>query len=572
VNLPESLPSSGTPDLAALAAKSAVLRRAASLAGWAGGGKRALTAKGVLRKQDVPTAAAIIGVKAPQAVRSAADLPELHLAWCAAVGMGLLTVEGGKASGGPELKSWPPDDGTGLLAAWLKGFIAVSAVLGGGDRDLGRDFLVLVLALLNVLQDEDAPAGRGLLREVLEEADEICDSRDLDADVYGALSGLSPHGMPKIEGLTALLADFGIIAKAGPAASKAPAVTPLGEWVASLLAEEVCPVPLDAGLTAEDLIEGAANVSAGEREMLADSWLGARDPAGAVREILSAAEDKPSRLRVVALELAEMAREDGWPAWREIAGDDARPHTARHARVFLFSMGQGPEPARADWQWVGTEAAAAALHEAGPDEALCCIWDTIDGDDDIAKRLAEVRASGHPEAEYVASSVEAFAASGAPLTIRQGVQLKVALKNAKPPVWRSVQLPLTATLGDLHAAIQVLFGWDGDHLHVFHAGGVGYSDPFYELEETEDEEDARLRDAFPPGGPKVTYVYDFGADWVHEITRQKMITLDPGQDYPVCVASGGNSPVEYPSGDEPEEPEPFDQAAVNTALTGILRS
>ena len=51
-----------------------------------------------------------------------------------------------------------------------------------------------------------------------------------------------------------------------------------------------------------------------------------------------------------------------------------------------------------------------------------------------------------------------------------------------------------------------------------------------------------------------------------------MITLEPGQDYPVCVAFGGNSPVEYPSGDEPEEPEPFDQAAVNTALAGVLRS
>ena len=73
---------------------------ACGLIGWLGrGGKRALSAKGVLRKQDVPAAAAIIGVKAPQAVRSAADLPELHLAWCAAVGMGLLTVEGGKASG-----------------------------------------------------------------------------------------------------------------------------------------------------------------------------------------------------------------------------------------------------------------------------------------------------------------------------------------------------------------------------------------------------------------------------------------------------------------------------------------
>jgi hypothetical protein len=571
VNLPEGLPSSGTPDLAALAANSAVLRRAASLAGWAGGGKRTLTAKGVLRKQDVPAAAAIIGVKAPQAIRSAADLPELHVAWCAAIGMGLLTVEGGTASGGPEIRNWPPDDSTRLLEAWLKGFFAVAAVLGGGDRDLGGGFLVLVLALLEVLQDDGVPAGRGLLREVLEEADEICDAGDLDVDVDGTLSGLSSHGTPRIEGLTALLADFGMIAKARPAASKAPAVTPLGEWVASRLAE-VFPVPLDAGPTAEELIAEAANFPADERETLADSWLDARDPADAVREILAAAEDMPSRLRVVALELAEMTGEDGWPAWREIAGDDARPHAARHARVFLFSMGQGPEPARADWQWVGTEAAAAALGEAGPDEALCCIWDTIDGEDHIAKRLAGVRASGHPEAEHVASSVEAFVASGAPLTIRQGVQLKVALKYAKPPVWRSVQLPLTATLGDLHAAIQVLFGWDGDHLHVFHAGGVHYSDPFYELEGTEDEEDARLRDAFAPARQKITYVYDFGADWIHEITRQKMITLEPGQDYPVCVAFGGNSPAEYPSEDEPEEPEPFDQAAVDTALARILRS
>ncbi len=100
----------------------------------------------------------------------------------------------------------------------------------------------------------------------------------------------------------------------------------------------------------------------------------------------------------------------------------------------------------------------------------------------------------------MAGSVEVFAASGAPLTIRQGVELKVALKYAKPPVWRSVQLPLMATFGDLHAAIQVLFGWDGDHLHVFDAGGVRYSDPFYELEGTEDEEDSGSATPFPRAG------------------------------------------------------------------------
>jgi Plasmid pRiA4b ORF-3-like protein len=38
-----------------------------------------------------------------------------------------------------------------------------------------------------------------------------------------------------------------------------------------------------------------------------------------------------------------------------------------------------------------------------------------------------------------------------------------------------------ATLGDLHDVIQVLFGWDGDHLHVFQAGKKQYSDPLMDL-------------------------------------------------------------------------------------------
>ena len=53
------------------------------------------------------------------------------------------------------------------------------------------------------------------------------------------------------------------------------------------------------------------------------------------------------------------------------------------------------------------------------------------------------------------------------------------------------------TLGDLHRAIQVLFDWDGDHLHAFTVAGLRYSDPLFDLEETADEEAVRLRDAFP---------------------------------------------------------------------------
>ena len=60
-----------------------------------------------------------------------------------------------------------------------------------------------------------------------------------------------------------------------------------------------------------------------------------------------------------------------------------------------------------------------------------------------------------------------------------------------------------------------------------------------------------------PAGVKVGYEYDFGASWQHEITSQKAFMLNPDQLYPVCVAYQGDSPVEYPSEEDPREPEPF---------------
>jgi hypothetical protein len=57
-----------------------------------------------------------------------------------------------------------------------------------------------------------------------------------------------------------------------------------------------------------------------------------------------------------------------------------------------------------------------------------------------------------------------------------------------------------------------------------------------------------------------------GADWEHEITLEHMLQRDPGQDYPVCVAWQGDSPVEYWDEDDLEEPEPFSLAEVNRAL------
>jgi hypothetical protein len=197
------------------------------------------------------------------------------------------------------------------------------------------------------------------------------------------------------------------------------------------------------------------------------------------------------------------------------------------------------------------------------------VWESMPGAD-LDDRLAAVLATGHPDAGPLARAVAEFAASGAPRSVDQVAQLKVALSHARPPIWRRVLVPATATLGDLHEVIQVLFGWDGDHLHVFETGKKQYSDPFVELEGTGDEEAVRVRDAMTAGAT-ITYTYDFGACWEHEITLEKMISRDDSQVYPVCVEFRGDSPVEYWNEDEPEESAPFGMKAVNRRLAALDR-
>ena len=545
-------------EAASLARKCAVLERAVTLARWIGTGKRPVTPAQVLRKADAPAAGAVIGVRVPPTTRSAADVPELHEPWSAAVAAGLLQISDGMVTGGPALEGWPPGDAA-LLDAWFTGLRAVcQAVADPRQEDDVTGMLVFTLALLTVLDEAEVPTGSELRRAVLEESDDLCDTYDLDLAPFAAMRRAGRAGESPLGAMVALLAGFGAVTgRAGR-----PVITSLGHWAAGRL-EEALPRPADPEISAAELIAEVAE-SGDPEELLeaASDWLDQHDP----REILKAAEAMSPLLRTGAVDLVEMLGEDAIPAWREFT---AVPNVGPHARYALYAWDQGPEPGERDRQWLAAESAAAALDGKGPDEALCLLWESVPGDD-LAARLAVVRETGHPAAEKLARALNEFMESGAPRSIDQGVQLKVALKGWRPAIWRSVRLPVTATLGDLHQVIQVLFGWDGDHLHVFRVGRKAYSDPFFDLEGTADEDDIRVRDAFRTG-VKVGYEYDFGTSWQHEITSQKAFTLDPGQAYPVCVAYQGDSPVEYPEEEDPEEPEPFSLTDVNRKLANLGR-
>jgi hypothetical protein len=552
-----------------LAGECAIIRQAVALAGWVGPEGKALTRVGVLRKPAVLAACAAIGIRVPERFRSAADVPGLHRPWTAALALGVLTIAHDRAVAGPELEGWPGEGDS--AGRWLDALRAVCSDITGGAADASLGVLVLALALLRSLS-----AGVGLSsREVIDVARAIADERGLglmQVHVLGGMSALSRGFLAdQMESLLGLLAEFGAVT-----AGKSPAVTMLGAWAMERLDADL-PRAVDPDAEAAEAITAVAMAAAADRWYTAQGWLGVRKPADAVRELLKAADLLPAWLRDAAATMGAMTGENGLPGWHAIAGNAAAwPNSARVARAELYDWGRAPEPSLEERGWLGAEAAAAALlargeawpEGCGPDEALCRLWEAAGGGPlDIGALLGMVRASGHPEAGAVAGAVAALAESGAALTAAQVVELKVTLWRSSPSLWRIVRMPLAATLGDLHRAIQVLFDWDGDHPHAFTVADARYSDPLFDLEETADEEAVRLRDAFPASARKpVRYEYDFGAGWVHEVTRTSSSRVAPGEAVPRCLSFSGDNPVEYWDEDELANPEPFDMAKVNAAL------
>jgi hypothetical protein len=462
---------------------------------------------------------------------------------------------------GPALEGWPPGDAD-LLAGWLAGLRAVCAAESyPQDEDSVR---LVALALLTVLGEDSAPAADGLWQPVFEALEVLGDRYDKRS--WEALTAADRYGEPEngkpLAGLVELLAGFGAVA--GTAGK--PAITSLGRWAAEHLAAGLA-APADPLLPAGEMIAEAAQLGDEEQQdHVARAWLAGREPIRAAREILAAAEDMSPLRRSAAVRLVEALGDDALPAWREVASARC---VGPFARAVLAAWDDGPEPGDADGDWLGVEGAAAALEDKGPDEALSRVWESMPGAD-LDDRLAAVRATGHPDADALARAVADFAASGGPRSIDQVAQLKVSLARFRPAIWRRVLVPAVATLGDLHVVIQVLFGWDGDHLHEFRVGKKRYADPFVNLEETGDEDAVRIRDAMVPSG-SIAYTYDFGASWEHEITLEKTLPRDHSQDYPVCVAFRGDSPVEYWSEEEPEEPKPFGLNEVNRRLAALGR-
>lgn len=116
-------------------------------------------------------------------------------------------------------------------------------------------------------------------------------------------------------------------------------------------------------------------------------------------------------------------------------------------------------------------------------------------------------------------------------------------------MWRRVLVPGEIVLGDLHDVIQTAFGWTDSHLHEFGIDGIRYGtlDPEWGSDDVEDEDRAKLF-RLAGEGSRLTYTYDFGDDWEHHMTVEKMLKPQPGTRYPSCSTGRRACPPEDVSG------------------------
>lgn len=130
------------------------------------------------------------------------------------------------------------------------------------------------------------------------------------------------------------------------------------------------------------------------------------------------------------------------------------------------------------------------------------------------------------------------------------LQFHVELLGVQPRIWRRIEVRSSRTFWDLHCAIQDAMGWKDCHLHQFTLSTgdqnllVGIPDEEFSEDETRPGWETRLADWHPGPPMQYEYLYDFGDDWLHEITFEKMSPAKPGVRYPRCTAGEGHCPPE----------------------------
>ena len=103
------------------------------------------------------------------------------------------------------------------------------------------------------------------------------------------------------------------------------------------------------------------------------------------------------------------------------------------------------------------------------------------------------------------------------------LRLRVHLDGSFPPVWRRIEVASDLGLDDLHAVLQVVFGWEDYHLHRFTTGPEREPGAVFactaDLAEGYDDDpaaptwDVRIDELLTEPGERLHEQYDYGDNW-----------------------------------------------------------
>lgn len=124
-------------------------------------------------------------------------------------------------------------------------------------------------------------------------------------------------------------------------------------------------------------------------------------------------------------------------------------------------------------------------------------------------------------------------------------QIKVTLAGSEPAIWRRFQVPESYTLHKLHKVLQIVMGWEECHLYEFMANKTSYGEPQPDYgDRMKSAKNVKISQIAEREKTKLKYIYDFGDGWQHELFVEKILPMDPGIRYPVCLAGQQACPPE----------------------------
>ena len=122
--------------------------------------------------------------------------------------------------------------------------------------------------------------------------------------------------------------------------------------------------------------------------------------------------------------------------------------------------------------------------------------------------------------------------------------------------YRVIQCGSNHTFDDLHLVIQHAFNFDNDHLYAFFMDGKRWSNnsinsPY--SDEPPFADDVRIGGTYLRVKQKFLYLFDFGDEWLFNITLQSVRVGELASPWPIITESVGKAPDQYPSYDGEED-------------------